>query len=495
MSHLFSMGGGLYSNLFPALLYSVSNSMGDSFVSFTVALITALTFAAYFVMGGKIENKNLPLFLLTLCLTFYFARIRLVPRPEMIAYLLQAIVMIIAMKADEGKYRFRIIVIILLLAFWRTVHVSWFFGLFFVLAYQCTENSSFYAFLRNIQRHKVALITMLSGGIVSLFLLRHVFQVFFRSLGKLMTINEMQPLWVFPEYFVPYSLIFLLFITLNFLLPSPAYKRCAVLLILYVMGAFIARNSAFFLFATLPHTIRTLTELSWPNQRLAPLVKHGCSLAILTIFVLIALDKDPEIGLGLNKQFTPLRSMEFIAKNLDQPVIFNDLDWGGHILWRSAGNITPFIDGRLAANLTKFDDYGKIINAQATRDNLKLYRIDTILTRGIYINSGRIYPLIFHLYSSNEWPLWNADDGLVFSNRSLTNHNKLNKRQIWEYMLHKIDHLEGLDGNPPHLLYSKGIALYMLGQMDPSKIAFNNALNQFPALRRNYAPYLRILGF
>ena len=200
------------------------------------------------------------------------------------------------------------------------------------------------------------------------------------------------------------------------------------------------------------------------------------------------------MGIGINEKFFPIQSTEYISKNLDQPVVFNDLDWGGYLLWRSAGKITPFVDGRLGAKTSKFDDYGNIINAQSPGILLSQYGINTILTRGLYLNSGRIYPLLFFLNFNNEWHLLNAKDGLVFSTTVLPGSVVIDKKIIWESLLMQIDHIDSLDGRIPHLLYSKGVALYMLGEAEHSRNVFLRAFNDSPELKDNYAMFLQGVG-
>ena len=72
VSSLLNVGSGLYSNVFPVLLYSISNVFGDSFVSIFVALVFASTFACYLFMAAKIDNDQLLVYLLAIGLMLFF---------------------------------------------------------------------------------------------------------------------------------------------------------------------------------------------------------------------------------------------------------------------------------------------------------------------------------------------------------------------------------------------------------------------------------------
>lgn len=487
-------GEGIYSKIFAVTLFSIRQIGGDGLVSLGMAVVFALVFTFYLAPARKMSGYGFALYLLAVGFVFYYSRIRLVPRPELIAYFLQAAALWLVFSAGENFGRLRAVSVLLLLLTWKVVHVSWFFGLFFVAVYFCLERREIKEYLGRIRNRKVVLTALFAVLLTAWYMLDGVFGTFFVNLKKLAHINEMQPLWVFPEYFYLYLAVFAFLLILLFV-SDRIYRRRIVVLSLYcLLGVMIARNSVFFLMAALLFAALSCQNLKPVSRRAARFVTGGCLTAGLLVAVLVALDGDPEWGGGVKHDVLPVAATTYLLDNEREPGLFNDLDWGGYLLWRARGEVRPFLDGRLGGKVEKFDDYERIVNARAPGIVLNRYEIDTILTRGIYESSGRIYPLLFFLNFNQAWALANADDGLLFRFRDLKEGKAIEKRFIWENLLRRIRVIEGLDGAKPHLPYSKGVVYYMLGRFVESRNAFRRAVNEHPELQGYYVTYLQAAG-
>ena len=161
------------------------------------------------------------------------------------------------------------------------------------------------------------------------------------------------------------------------------------------------------------------SSASWKCWELAGLVATWL-LAVLLLFVP---DRTFRFGVGWYHPYYPVEIYQFVAKEVTPQGVFNEMRYGGSILWWLYPRFKPFIDGRGDAYSEQFwlKDYLPVLEGKnGWRDVLKSYDLHCVLLP--LPESGDPLPLAQTLLSDPQWALVAFNDfALLFLERTQTN--------------------------------------------------------------------------
>ena len=186
-----------------------------------------------------------------------------------------------------------------------------------------------------------------------------------------------------------------------------------------------------------------------------------------------------ENGIGLTEHKFSLKSGEFL-RNLDiQGNMFNFFDLGGFVEWQVSPRKLTFIDGRAG---TTFREHQMITGAVGDFENLfDKYNITYIVTK-VVDSSGTILPFIRYLTESPKWELVFADGLAVVYVRSIPE----NKRIIDKYRISKNIISQQIISellHSTHLGVNKFYVYITVGNIFAERKDFANALKYFTLAR------------
>lgn len=207
------------------------------------------------------------------------------------------------------------------------------------------------------------------------------------------------------------------------LLKLRRWREAAVVLFLAAISVSAYRYFAFFLFVAAPYLMLGLGQLM--PARLDKLFSPLRVRALLAMALMVVLVSGVMRGTlfrgGFYQAAYPVAIADFVAQQKITGVAvktFNNLEWGGYLLWRLAGQVQPFIDGRML-EMSRFPPYTHML--WATPQGVQLFNRGNF---GLVIlpHHGRFdrqrYKLIDYLSSRRDWQLVYRDaQGVVFLRR------------------------------------------------------------------------------
>ena len=178
---------------------------------------------------------------------------------------------------------------------------------------------------------------------------------------------------------------------------------------------------------------RAMAERFRVPQRLA-------AFAMPPIWILLALlvMRDPvlKFGIGIDRTLHPRRVFGFLERDVPRQNMYNDMMYGGGILWWLYPKFQPFVDGRLEAYDFQFWRevyYPLSVGELAWHDPFETYGISAAL---LYSPRNRpLRPLVRSLYENENWALVAFDDStLLFLERTAINERVIQAheyKRIW----------------------------------------------------------------
>ncbi|HWR58208.1 MAG TPA: hypothetical protein VN328_04895 [Thermodesulfovibrionales bacterium] len=255
--------------------------------------------------------------------------------------------------------------------------------------------------------------------------------------------------------------------------------------LLLLIGTAIAslssvRYAMFFMIVAVPIVTVYLTGRfrlwkEWlPFERIAIVI---LSLVLLLLSFRSSLFMQPRGDLVDAAAF-PANAVEFMQRGSLQPRIFNDINWGGYLIWKLYPGYQVFSDTR-ALNLEIYRQYLSILRANKTKYGgkpewkalLDMYSINTIIHSTVNPHSGEIWPLMLELLRDGGWHLIYADGmAAILARKMPPGFSELPKGVLIEQIRQEV--LGGLSRFPGHPGFSKTLdMLNILGgkQSDGSR--------------------------
>lgn len=486
---------------FEFLLYGLRVVAGDPGVSVMVAAAAAATFAVLWRSvpreGGRATRHLAWAFL---ALIAFSSRFRFAPRPEIAGYALLAPTLVATWRWHDRPSRGRFLGVAAPLGLWAVVHPSWVIGavlggarlaLFPRIDFWKSQGGSW--------RGRLFLLCVSAGAVFSAYractfaggVLGDL-----RAGGSLSSITEMQPLWDVPDFLWPFALS----ASIAFLLAWGAREGRVRRLLLWGLavsiGALVARNVTLGLLGVAPAALEGLRSRSdrvWlPGAGRFPWLP---ALSAVTLAVIGVQDVDPPWGLGVRWAMFPRDAASFVSSSRLPGPIFNSFDIGGYLDWAWGGAPRTFIDGRVFGADPTFEAVQDVVGGRFPEHVLDGRKIQTIVVRGLYYDSGRIIPFLWWILSRPDWHLVRATDALVFVRGALPEGvGRLSAAEVWRYVLWETDVKASEHGHQPHLWFNRGVARYFLGDLTGAQAAFRQALKEHPEWADYYSVFLWDLG-
>jgi hypothetical protein len=425
---------------------------------------------------------------------FCVARFRFSPRPEAVAAVLLAAVLLLAFRWVERPRWRELAAIAAILVLWKPLHVTWALGA--ALAGAAIAAGPWLAFWR-AQRPVVRLLS--AAAVVAAAVPAARFAGFvLGELGRgglLFAVTEMRPTWEFPSLAWPLAALATAGLALGWGAREGRAPRLAVWALAAVLGAMVVRNVAFAALAMVPVALRGLA--SWPARaRSAPRERTlvaASALAVALLLGLVLRDRDHPFGTGVDWGQFPREAAEHVRSAPLEGPVFNSWDWGGYLAWAWRGAPRTFLDGRLS-DRRRLADHDAVVGGNPG-DALERYRFRTVLLQPLFRNSGRLAPGVLWFLRHPEWRLVHARDALVFARAPLpAGVAEASPADAWRVVLRHAAVVEEQDEPPLHARYTRAIALLELGDVAGARSAFEEARRIAPALAGAYAELGWVIG-
>ena len=194
----------------------------------------------------------------------------------------------------------------------------------------------------------------------------------------------------------------------------------------------------------------------------------------------------------------PKGATDFIKSNKIEGNMFNDMGFGGYLIWELYPWKKVFIDTR-QVNYTVSTEFFWIIGSVRSIQNPELpegkkplwkrlldhYEIDIVIIDTVGV-MGQIKPLIFSLLKSDEWvPVYIDIMSVVFVRDNEANKEIINKHNIlddivYNAVLLRLTNYAGMDKRNPRLLISIGDVFYEMGRYEDALTAYEYADKRKP---------------
>lgn len=193
-----------------------------------------------------------------------------------------------------------------------------------------------------------------------------------------------------------------------------------------------------FIIVSIPY-LSYLLESTFPirAKRFQRLQAWGLPLAwLILIKSVILADPTFHYGIGFYRPYYPTKIYDFIQDHVPRQNIYNDMMYGGSMLWWLYPEFRPFIDGRGEAYSMDFwqNVYTPVSEGRPIwRDVFRQYQV-----HGAIISNRRgkpVHRLALKLYNDPQWALVAFDDDTLFFLERIGTNNKLiakyEYRVIW----------------------------------------------------------------
>ncbi len=465
-------------------LYGTFAAGGHAAVSAFVALCAALaaTLLAW-PLAREADPARAALGALYCAAAIFVAHGRFSPRPEIVGAVLLAAALRTALAFGERPSWRPLVGLGAILALWAPVHVSWAVGAALAgLVLALRPRLDFW----RAQPLPLRLAALAAAALVGLGAARFAWRVveYLAPGGLLGGITEMQPTWRYPALFLQLALLSGAGAVLAWGGRSGRAARLALCLAAALLGAVVARNVGFAALAMIPGALEGIASWAPLGARAPRAVAPACALGVAALLALALLDRDPPFGAGVDWRWFPRDAAEFVrARPLLRPV-FNSMDVGGYLDWAWNGRPRTFLDGRLADAATLADHDAVVHGAPA--EPLSRRGISTALVQPMY-SSGRLLQAIAWFLRSPRWRIVRATDALVFAAEPLpTGLEPIPPSEAWKAVLRAADVLEDQAERPPHLDFTRALALVQLGDRQAALEAFERGRQRFPRAAEQY---------
>jgi hypothetical protein len=229
------------------------------------------------------------------------------------------------------------------------------------------------------------------------------------------------------------------------------------------------RYGMFFMLAAIPIVTAYLCRRFQPG---VPAVFRRAGIAVLAVMLLILFFGSPLFdksrAIRPDGPSLPVRAAEFIKEKSLPANIFNDIAWGGYLMWELYPEYRMFSDTR-TLNLEIYRQYLSILNANERmffgvpewKALIDMYSVSTIVHGAVNPYSGEVYPLMLKLLMDDTWHLVYADGTAAILVRKMP-HGLMEypKERLLEEIRREV--LRGLERSPGHPGFLR--TLSMLGQ-------------------------------
>ena len=237
----------------------------------------------------------------------------------------------------------------------------------------------------------------------------------------------------------------------------------------------------------LPGAIWAIVMPRWQQVQPRRMIEASLRWGTLTVIgiLLASSGAHGELGLGLRQSQYPVAATDFVLRERLPTNLYNAYDWGGYLMWRLYPDYLVFVDGRqdspelfLASNV--------IDEAQpGWQGILDHYRVNTLITRTCYFDTGGPLKLINVLSESLDWALVYRDEvAVVYVRRSAVDPGllsfELRPQEAFFTMKAEAARLYADDPVRSRALLSMGRAAARMGEVAEARRRYAEYLERMP---------------
>jgi hypothetical protein len=447
----------------PATAYYLMYLWGGigALTGFKACLVVVIMWLAWSSAGQETRPASLWPFW-TVTIGVLIARVRFFERPDLFSALLFALTWQLDTRFDTNP-RWQWLGLPLLMAFWANTHAGVIYGFVLLAVFsasewirwcwrayqpdrsqQPAESREYRSTLKQLMIRPMGFLLSAGAAIIALELVNpNGFRVLLVPISQFLS-----PFWqsIILEYFPPSwaeSKLFYIFLFALIVLQLATWKQLNLRLALasLVFGYLACssqRSILIFTLVAIPHAAYILDHL-FPLDRLWVARRQRLALPAVWVFLVVGIfmrDQTFLFGIGLYPPYYPMTIFRFIEKEVPPQNLFNEMRYGGSILWWLYPRFKPFIDGRGDAYSEAFwrKEYLPVLRSEpGWRETLHTYDTHAVL---LPIDSPQHVPKLAQtLFDDPQWALvaYN-DDTLLFLERTETNQNVIATHQfrlIW----------------------------------------------------------------
>ncbi len=204
------------------------------------------------------------------------------------------------------------------------------------------------------------------------------------------------------------------------LLQLRLWREAVLVVFLAAISISAFRYLAFFLFIGTPYLVLGLGRLMpvKMDAMATPQRVQALLAGVLTILLISGAARGTVFVGGLDRAAYPIAIADFVDQQELTGRAFNNLEWGGYLLWRLAGQVQLFIDGRLL-DTSRFPPYTHML--WATPEGVQMFeqgRFQLVILPYHGRFDPQRYKLIDYLAAQGDWRLAFRDSqGMVFVRR------------------------------------------------------------------------------
>jgi len=432
----------------PATMYSIVWSQGGlgALITFKALLAAAIMLVVLAAARREANPGSLwPFWVLTVAVLV--ARVRFFERPDLITALLFALLLLMdARKERERGWQW--LGVPLLIAFWANTHAGYIYGFVLLCCWSAAEWLEWvWRGRRGRPRIEFRELFIRPAGIVLAVAASVVAtQVINPSGARVLWVpieQFLDPFWrsVILEYHPPKwesAKLFYLSVAALAVLQLVSWQRVKLrfvvpTLVFGYLACATQRSMLVFVLAAAPHAAFLLDRLAtvrgdflrWAQQALlAP--------AWLALALVATADRTHPFGVGLHPAFYPMSVYRFMDAEVSPQRVFNEMRFGGSMLWWLWPKFPPFIDGRGDAYPTEFwrREYHPILYAETGWQEL-LRKHDARAVLLPIVKPREVPTMAKALRADPGWALVAFNDhALLFLERTATNRAVISKHEF-----------------------------------------------------------------
>lgn len=300
-------------------------------------------------------------------------------------------------------------------------------------------------------------------------------------------ILEYKPLWYFYKVLhYKWPLFMMAFIAVGALALVMKYisrrrldpAEALVSFLIGFLGLYYARGVNFTLIFFSFIIGNSLISIRGVKKIIPPVVVAAVSFTMLLyVFRTTPWDLKPTVPHNWVNTVYPERAVRFLREHGIKGPMFNEMKWGGYLIWKTYPEYKVFFDSRLI-NAQMTDIYMRIVNAAPMWKNmLDTFNVNFLLIPVMSRESGVISPVVMRLAEEkpDEWRLvylW--DNKAIFlrntgSNQKVIQCCSIPFSELYREIVDLSDLLLIMMPGHPDVLMSKAIALYGLQRFAEAK--------------------------
>lgn len=460
-----------------------------------------------FTVGGmagvviqQLRRQQVGLALIALLLTAGFFVVRSgypLERPQVISLLFAAMLLTLLARVREGGQLGWPLPLLMLI--WANLHGGFIVGDLILL---CFAAGVVLEYWRDLPRLRHILLWVALGVGASLLnptgalVFSELFS--FHNSALMSGVSEYQNTWI--RFQQGSKLVVVLWLLILFYGIGICFSRrlywpefFVALFLAYFSVAYM-RNVGFFAIAMLPAIGYALQKGVRNRQWRLPSILSLLVLLFCSFFLLWSSYNYWQVrrGAGPVKAIYPEQATTFLQESGLQGRMFNDYTYGGYLLWRLGPETKIFIDGR-TMEARGFEDWQKISEAssqwvEGKREYAALldhYAIDYVI-QPIYIEDGRLQPLMWNLLASPEWvPIYLDSSDYILArlqpkNAEVIATYRLDKEEFKARLLQILNTLCQFSAPGGSCQIARAMMLLSLGMYDEAKVQVEAIMARTP---------------